>query len=146
MIVSDAPICDITYDCHSGNFRVVIYHHNIFIIQATGHRRLVHTDGLLFESLLSFQKILDICGSLKGLFLTIDVLNPHFCSQIRTSLCKMPPQTSKKDGQNNHPCHLPEPALLLQITVLLSLSFHECFNVVALAIILFADASSSNIA
>ena len=50
MTVSDAPICGITYDCHSDNSRVVIYNNNIFIIQATDHRRLVPTNGLLFES------------------------------------------------------------------------------------------------
>jgi hypothetical protein len=34
--VSDAPICDITYDYHSYNSRRVIYNCISFIIQATG--------------------------------------------------------------------------------------------------------------
>ncbi len=33
-IVSDAPNCGITYNCHSDYSRGVIYDHNVFIVQA----------------------------------------------------------------------------------------------------------------
>jgi hypothetical protein len=34
--ISDAPICVVTYNHHSDDYRGVIYDRNIFIVQATG--------------------------------------------------------------------------------------------------------------
>ncbi len=36
MILSDAPSCSITYNCHFNNSRGIIYDHNMFIVQAGG--------------------------------------------------------------------------------------------------------------
>jgi hypothetical protein len=36
MTINGTPSCGITYNCHSGDSRDIIYNCNIFIIQATG--------------------------------------------------------------------------------------------------------------
>ncbi len=51
MIMSDAPSCGVTYDCHSDDSSGVTYDRNMFIVQATDY---LHRSQMLEQSVSTF--------------------------------------------------------------------------------------------